>query len=179
MNARTTLGQAASAAWQARTPRERRLLALGVVVLMVGLLWRTLLAPAWQLWREAPLRQATLEAQTRHMLRMQAEVQQLQTPRRLERTQAVQWLHDSAARQLGPGAQLSPQGEELRVSLRAVPAQALAEWLAQAREQAQALPRQAQLQRQDPATTSQVAHHPEPPASGGPTWSGTLVLRLP
>lgn len=168
MSTWSELRQAAQTAWQQRAPRERRLLALGGAVLLLALLWSSLLAPAWRLWREAPQRQAQLEAQTRHMLHMQAEAQQLQAPRRLERAQALQWLSDSAREQLGKEVQLSPQGQELRVSLRAVPSTALAQWLAQARQQAQALPRQVQLQAQA-----------DGPAPEGHLWSGTLVLRLP
>lgn len=154
------------AAWRQRPVRERRLLILGAAVLLLAALWSLLLAPAWQLWREAPLRQATLEAQTRQMRQLQAEAKQLQAPRRVERAQALRLLGASASTLLGPDAQLTPQGDTLRVSLKAAPAAGLTQWLAQAREQALALPSQAQLRRQDNAASE-------------PTWSGTLLLRLP
>lgn len=169
MNRWQDLRTRANTAWQQRPARERRLLALGTVALLLVAVWTQLLAPAWQLWREAPLRQAALEAQTRQMLQLRAEAKALQAPRRVDREQALRLLGDSAASLLGPGAQLNPQGDSVRVSLKAAPAAGLAQWLAQAREQALALPSQAQLQqtpRQDSATTE-------------PSWSGHLLLRLP
>lgn len=172
--------QAAAAAWQQRAPRERRLLTLGAAVLLVAAVWSLLLAPAWRVWREAPARQASLQAQTRQMLQLQAEARQLQAPSRIERSQALKLLNDSASL-LGPKAQLSPQGDELRVTLQATPARGLAEWLAQAREKAQARPRLAQLQKQetDPATSQDPKTGAASSMAEGPTWSGTLVLQLP
>lgn len=172
--------QAAAAAWQQRAPRERRLLTLGAAVLLVAAVWSLLLAPAWRVWREAPARQASLQAQTRQILQLQAEARQLQAPSRIERSQALKLLNDSASL-LGPKAQLSPQGDELRVTLQATPARGLAEWLAQAREKAQARPRLAQLQKQetDPATSQDPKTGAASSMAEGPTWSGTLVLQLP
>lgn len=166
MSALTALRQSARAAWQQRAPRERRLLTLGAAVLLLALVWGQLIAPAWRVWREAPQRQAMLEAQTRQMRLWQAEAQQLQTPRRIAREEALRLLTASASQLLGPGAQLTPQGDAWRLSLQAAPAAGLAQWLAQAREQALALPSQAQLQRQDDKASE-------------PTWRGTLLLRLP
>ena len=165
MSLLSELRQSARVGWQQRAPRERYLLGLGAAVLL-ALVWSQLIAPAWRVWREAPQRQAMLEAQTRQMRQWQAEDQQLQAPRRIEREQALRLLTASAASLLGPGAQVTPQGDSLRISLQAAPAAGLAQWLAQAREQALALPSQAQLQRQDDKASE-------------PTWRGTLLLRLP
>ena len=178
----TQARQAAASAWQQRAPRERRLLTLGAAVLLVAVVWSLLLAPAWRVWREAPARQASLQAQTRQMLQLQAEARQLQAPNRIERSQALKLLSDSATL-LGPKAQLSPQGDELRVTLQATPARGLAEWLAQAREKAQARPRLAQLQKQDatdtPSSTGATPGDKSPDMANGPIWRGTLVLQLP
>jgi len=105
------LRQAATAAWQQRPPRERSLLALGAAVLLAAVLWSTLVTPAWRVWREAPARQASLEAQTRQMLQLQAEARQLQAPQRIDRATALQLLSSSAAELLGSEAQLTPQGK--------------------------------------------------------------------
>jgi general secretion pathway protein M len=61
----------------------------------------------------------------------------------------------------------------LRLSLQAAPAPALAQWLAQAREQAHTRPIQAQLQHNAPTATA--------PTTGDKPllWSGSLLLRLP
>ena len=166
MSAWHGLRSSARIAWQQHPARERRLLLLGAAVLLLALVWSQMIAPAWRVWREAPQRQALLEAQTRQMRQWQAEAQQLQTPRRIEREQALRLLTASATSLLGPGAQVTPQGDSLRISLQAAPAAGLAQWLAQAREQALALPSQAQLQRQDDKASE-------------PTWRGTLLLRLP
>lgn len=166
MSLLSELRQSARVGWQQRAPRERRLLGLGAAVLLLALVWSQLIAPAWRVWREAPQRQAMLEAQTRQMRQWQAEAQQLQTPRRIQREEALRLLTASATSLLGPGAQVTPQGDSLRIILQAAPAAGLAQWLAQAREQALALPSQAQLQRQDDKASE-------------PTWRGTLLLRLP
>lgn len=179
MSAWTALRQHLARTWQQRPARERRWLALGAIVLLAALVWSLLLAPAWRVWREAPARQARLEQQTRHMQQLQAEARQLQAPRRIERAQALQLLTSSGQRLLGPGALLQAQGEELRVTLKAAPAAGLAEWLTLAREQAQARPRLAQLEKQLPAETPppRPAQQPDSPSSA--SWSGTLVLSLP
>ena len=64
---------------------------------------------------------------------------------------------------------ISLQGDSATLSLQAAPAAALARWLSQARDNAQALPTQAQLQQINTAKTD----------SPEVTWRGSLVLRLP
>lgn len=159
--------------WQQRSARERSLLALALGVLVLAALWQWAFWPALATWRGAAERQSELDRQTRQMLQLQAEARQLKAPARLSRTQAVQALERSAAELLGPDAQLLLQGDQLRVTLTAAPAPALARWLSLAREQAQALPQAAQLQQTSPT----------PPPAGGKTpdvlWRGQLTLRLP
>ena len=71
--------------------------------------------------------------------------------------------------ELGPNARISLQGNSATLSLQAAPAAALARWLSLARDNAQALPTQAQLQQVSPTKTD----------SPEVTWRGSLVLRLP
>ena len=156
------------AAWARRSPREQQLLGMGVWVLGLAALWMLALAPALRTWQEAPARQALLDAQSQRMRQLQAQAQSLQKPVALSRPDAAKWLEKSLA-ELGPNARISLQGETATLSLQAAPAAALARLLSQARDNAQALPTQAQLQ------------HASPP---GPdrwdaTWRGSLVLRLP
>jgi general secretion pathway protein M len=62
------------------------------------------------------------------------------------------------------------------VQLKAVPAPTLANWLTQARTQAQALPVEAHLTRGNaPATNNASA----PVANSAVAWDGSLVLSLP
>ena len=80
----------------------------------------------------------------------------------------AKWLEKNL-NELGPNARISLQGETATLSLQAAPATALARWLSQARDNAQALPTQAQLQQVSPTKTD----------SPELTWRGSLVLRLP
>lgn len=159
-------------AWRQRPARERRLLLSLALLLALLALWQGAIAPAWTTWRLAPVRQAEIEAQTRQMLQWQAEAKQLQAPARLARSAAIGLLQEGAERLLGPGVQLQPQGDLLQVTLKAAPAEGLAQWLSLARDKAQALPQQAQLQRQPAAGTAQAP-------SNDPIWQGRLLMRLP
>ena len=169
--------------WTARQPRERRLLMLAAWLIGTALAWQIALAPALQTWRDAPDRQAALDAQTTQMLLWQAQAKGLQAHAPLPRSEALQRLESSAAQWLGPDARVSLQGEQVRITLKAAPADGLSRWLAQARSQAQALPVQAQLQRATPANPALgTPAAPSTPASTTPgataLWSGTLVLGL-
>ena len=156
------------AAWARRNPREQLLLGLGAWVMGLAVLWTLALAPALQTWQEAPARQALLDAQSQRMRELQMQAQSLQKPAAISRTDATLWLEKNLA-ELGPKARISLQGESASLSLQAAPAAALARWLSQARENAQALPTQAQLQQvSDPDQDNNEA-----------TWRGNLVLRLP
>jgi general secretion pathway protein M len=156
------------AAWTRRSPREQRLLVIGIWLLGLTVLWVLALAPALRTWQEAPARQALLDTQTQRMRQLQAQAQGLQKPAAISRTDAAMWLQKNLA-ELGPNARISLQGDTATLSLQAAPAAALARWLSQARDNAQALPTQAQLQQASPAGA-------DSPAA---TWRGSLVLRLP
>ena len=155
-------------AWARRSPREQQLLGIGFWVLSLAALWMLALAPALRTWQEAPARQALLDTQSQRMRQLQAQAQSLQKPAALSRADAAKWLEKSLT-ELGPNARISLQGETATLSLQAAPAAALARWLSQARDNAQALPTQAQLQHASPPG----------PDSLDATWRGSLVLRLP
>lgn len=198
----TALRSAAQQAWAGRTARERLLLGWGAAVLTLAALWSLAWAPAWRTWQEAPARQAQLDAQTQRMQQLQAQAQSLQKPQALSRSDAVQWLEQNLTT-LGPLAQVQVQGERATLRVQAAPAQAMAQWLRLARENAQALPEQAQLQRTSlpaagpakgpavrqatrssaAASVSAPALAPAPAPSGSGSsevlWQGTVVLRLP
>lgn len=160
----------AHALWQQRSPRERLWLGMGAVVMALALVWRVGLAPALHTWQEAPARQALLDQQSQHMRRLQAQAQSLQKPQAISRSDAIQWL-ESHLSELDPNAKISLQAEHMQVSLQAAPADKLAHWLTQAREQAHARPAQAQLQ--------QIAAPSTASAADNAVLSGNLLLRLP
>ena len=140
---RQTLAQLGQA-WNQRNPRERFLLTLGAVLLAFVVLWSVALAPALQTWREAPARQAQLDAQSQKMLELQAQANNLKNKPPITRADAIQWLEKSLAT-LGPGAKINVQDERATLSLEAASPEALASWLNMARERALILPIQAQL----------------------------------
>jgi general secretion pathway protein M len=182
----STARQAWLTFWRARAARERRLLLLAALLIGAALVWQITVAPALQTWQEAPAKQAALDAQTTRLLQLQAQAKGLQNTPPPSRTAALQALESSAAQWLGPDARVSLQGEQVRVTLKATPAEGLSRWLAQARSQAQALPVQAQLQRStapQPAPASTPASNPSPTPTSVVTpaaayWSGSLVLSL-
>lgn len=183
---RKGLRHALRQAWSERSAREQQLLSLAAGVILLAALWTWALAPAWRTWQEAPERQARLDAQTQHMRQLQAQARSLQKASPVTRAEAIQWL-ESSTRDLGPGAKIQWQGDNATLSVEAAPAAALARWLSQARENAQALPLQARLQHsQVPAKASGTATA-GPSAAAGPAspdkaaavhWRGTVVLRL-
>ena len=95
------------------------------------------------------------------LLAYSAQAQALQQRPVLSRDEALRTLQ-SLSQPLGKQLELTVQGERVSVQIKAMPAQALAQWLNQARTQAQALPQEAHWVRQS-----------------GTQWDGTLVLRLP
>jgi general secretion pathway protein M len=105
------------------------------------------------------------------MLALQTQAQALQTRVPLSRDEALRQLQS-----LTPNAQiqLNVQGERVSVQLKAVPAATLAQWLSQARSQAQALPVEAHLTRSNASGTN-----PNPNPNAPVTWDGNLVLSLP
>jgi general secretion pathway protein M len=116
--------------------------------------------------RDSDNRRTQIGLQQAHMIALQNQAQALQARTPLSRDEALRNLQG-----LTPGAQiqLNVQGERVAVQLKAVPAPALANWLAQARTQAQALPVEAHLTRNQAAATGNAAV----------VWDGSLVLSLP
>lgn len=167
-------GQALQSTWGQRSDREQQLLGAGAAVLVLAVLWWVALAPALRTWQQAPARQAALDAQTRQMQQLQAQALALKKPLAITRAQALRWLETHIPTGLGPQAQWRLQGDRLSVTLSGTTPAQLAAWLAQAREQAQALPVQAQLQ-QMPAPPAAKAAGTDSPV----LWGGSVLLSLP
>lgn len=153
------------ARWARLDARERRLLLLGTGVVALALLWWVALAPALHTLRGAPQQHQRLDGQLERMRQLQAQAQALQNRPRVSPAEAARALEQSVREQLGAHAQLQIQGNQVSVTVKSLPAPALALWLSQARSGAHASVTQARLLRDSAAA----------PAS----WSGTLVLALP
>lgn len=170
-------------AWQARwaglAPRERQALSLATGTIALALAWWVLLAPALQTLRAAPAQHAALDQQLQRMQRLEAEALRLQAdlpPPTAESPGALlaprpdlqRSLQESVSSQLGPGARLVLQGERAQLTLKNIPAPALAAWLGQARQNLKVSTVEMRL-----TVTA------GPASAGEPHWDGSLVLALP
>jgi general secretion pathway protein M len=160
--------RALAARWHALNPREQTLLRSAAFLSGLALLWWLALAPALGTLRQAENQHQALETQWQQMQGLQAEARALQAEPRIGHDDALRALETSVRQSLGASAQLQVTGDRATLSLRSVPAGALAQWLAQARVNARAIPAEARLTR-SPATA----------AAGPASWDGTLVLNLP
>lgn len=153
---------AMKAQWGKLAPREQRLV-LGAVLLVGGaLLWWLAIAPAVRTLRAAPALHASLDVQLQQMRSLQTQAQALQSQPRLAPDDAMRALELTIRQRLGTTARYSIAGERVTVTLTGATPEALAQWLAQARVNARALPGEARLKRT---------------ANG--LWDGTLVMTLP
>jgi general secretion pathway protein M len=151
--------------WRGLAERERIGVALALSAVLLTLLWWLALAPALQTLGSAGTEAALLESRLQAMRGLRAQAQALQAQPKVGRDEAQRALESSVSQRLGASAQLSVQGERATLVLKAASPEALAQWLAQARVNARALPSEARLQRS--ANTTAVS------------WDGTLVLALP
>ena len=111
--------------------------------------------------------------QLQHMQALASEAQQLQAQPRTSPQDAARALQASVTATLGAGAKLALSGDRATLTLQGVQADALANWLAQARNNARAVPQEAHLTRS--ANPRQGNGAPTPTVR----WDGTLVLSLP
>lgn len=156
------------AAWARLAPRERRLVVLATSVVALALLWLLALSPALRTLRQAEVQRAELAAEAQRMQQLQSEAAALKALPKLGHDEAVRALEAAVKQRLGASAQMSMVGDRANVVLKQAPADALAQWLADARANARANPVEARLTRAGDN------------APGAPVlWSGTLSLSLP
>jgi general secretion pathway protein M len=157
---------------QSLPPKDRqRLLALTLVLLAL-ILWTWQISPALQTLRDMPAQLAQLQDQTQQLKLMQAQAQALQKSPRVQAKDARTLLQKVATENLDNGARLNIEGSRATLTISRVSAESLAQFLALARTQAQALPIEAQLQK----FTDAAATKTNTPAD---LWRGTLILSLP
>lgn len=146
--------------WRSVSPREQRWVLLAGGLTALALLWGLAMAPALAVLKAAPAQHQALDAQLQHMQRLQAQAKALQAQPVLSVDEARQAL-EAALVPIGAGAQMTTQGDRVTVTLKAVSASALAQWLATVRQNAHTAPVEARLVR-NPAGS----------------WDGTLLLNL-
>ena len=151
------------ARWQALAPREKSLTGAALAVVAVALLWWLAVAPALKVMKTAPAQRSALDAQLQQMQNLATDAKGLQALPKIKTADAARALEALVKQRLGATAQMSLAGGQATISLTSARADALAEFLGQARATANALPSQARLRR----------------SSNPDTWDGTLVLQLP
>ena len=160
------------ARWQAFSPRDQRVLSALAGVIGVLIFISLAITPALNTLRDSDNRRSQIAQQEAQMLALQAQAQALQTSTFLSRDEALRQLQSITPNKY---MQLQAQGSRVSVQVKAMPAADLALWLAQARQQAQTLPTEAQLKRN--AASSAVAT--SSPSAATTVWDGNLVLSLP
>lgn len=195
--------EALQARWQAwwpeLAPREQRMVLIAGALVALALIWWVALAPALRTLASAPAAHAELDAQLQQMAALQIQAKALQSQPRANREDALRALETSVRQGLGPNAQIqvagAGAGEGVLVTLRATPADGLAQWLAEARGNARAVPREVHLTRTQggaPVTGRSAGAFPSGPGAANAAaanaaaaadtrvrWDGTLVMNLP
>lgn len=159
------------ARWNATSPREQRWLIVALSLVLLALLWWLAIAPALSTLKVAKAQRAELSAQLLKMQRMQAQAKALQAQPRLALEDARHLL-EASVKPLGTSAKLAIAGERATLSVRGASADALAQWLVQARLNAHAVPAQVRLQR------SAASPDRATPTGQASTWDGTLLMVL-
>jgi general secretion pathway protein M len=154
--------QALRARWNALAGREKMLVGTAAGVVLLALVWWVAIGPALSTLRTADQQRRTLDAQLQRMTSLQAQAKAMQSQPKQGREEAMRQLELSIRQRLGTSARTVIAGDRVTVTLSGTPADAFAQWLAQARTAARAVPGEAHLTRN---------------ANG--TWDGTLVLNLP
>jgi general secretion pathway protein M len=154
--------EALHARWTALAPREKLMVGAAAAVVLIAIVWMIAIGPALSTLRSADEQRRALDTQLQRMVALQAQAQSMQAQPRQNRDEALRQLELSTRQRLGTTGRMVISGDRVTVTLTATPADALAQWLTQARVNAHALPGEAHLTRD----------------SGG-AWEGSLVLALP
>lgn len=175
--------------WASLARREQSMLLAASLVVGLALLWWVALAPALQTLRAADAQHAQVDAQLQAMRSLAAEATALRAQRTLSYEEALRNLENSVKQTFGAGAALSVSDSRASLTLKGVSADALAQWLSQARINARVVPSEARLQRSNASGTTGSATSAASPAKGASaatgtaptpvTWDGVLVLALP
>lgn len=146
--------------WATMAPRERRMVQMVGLVVVVLLLVMVGLRPAWRTLSVMPERMQAIESELETMRRLAQESQVLRQRPPVPPMQAEAALR-SASERLGGTARLSLQAERATLTFTDIPGEALADWLQEARGAARARVTEAEVQ----------------PAAMG-AYSGSITLAL-
>jgi general secretion pathway protein M len=147
--------------WNSLAAREKASLRLVAVVLGLALLWWLLIAPALRTLGKAPAQHQSLDAQLQKVQLLQSQAEALRAlPQVSQQTQLR--MVELTLKPLGKDAQLQITGSQASVTLKQIPAEALADWLHQLRTQVRISPAEIRLSRNAMA----------------PTWDGTVLFRF-
>ncbi|MBS0508005.1 MAG: type II secretion system protein M [Proteobacteria bacterium] len=156
--------------WASLAPREQSLVLAAGAVLGLALLWWLALAPALAQLKSSSARHAALDAELQQMQGLQGEALHLKAMPRPTSNETLPALWRSLPQQLGHATQMTTAGDRATITLKAVPAASLAQWLAQVRSTTRAVPTEARLVRSPAAAGA---------ANAPALWDGTLTLALP
>lgn len=155
------------ARWLALSSRERLGLSWAGALFLGVIAWQGLIAPAANTLNKTQTQHLAMAQSLSQMQALKAQAEVLQQRSSLSNESALKALQGLSPSGSGSAIQINPQGDRVLVNFKAVPADVLAQWLQQARAQAQALPSEVHLTRATNATNAT------------PQWDGNLVLVLP
>ena len=172
--------------WQGLNARERLLVSVLLGLFGVWLFVSIAISPALRTLNASESQRAEVAQQVVQMRALQQRAQELQKTKPLSRDESIRSLQ-SITPTGNPALQMTIQGDRVMVQLKNLSASQLANWLAQARSNAQALPDEVHISR---SVTSSVNSSTSLSASSGGnatidstnainSWDGQIILRLP
>ena len=172
--------------WQGLNARERLLVSVLLGLFGVWLFVSIAISPALRTLNASESQRAEVAQQVVQMRALQQRAQELQRTKPLSRDESLRSLQ-SITSPGNPALQMTVQGDRVMVQLKNLSASQLANWLAQARSNAQALPDEVHISR---SVTSSLNSSTSLSASSGGnatnnstnatnSWDGQIILRLP
>jgi len=171
--------------WQGLNARERLLVSVFFGLFGIWLFVSIAISPALRTLNSAQQQRAEVAQQVLQMRALQQRAQELQKTKPFSRDESLRSLQ-SITPPGNPALQMTVQGDRVMVQLKNLSASQLANWLAQARSNAQALPDEVHISR---SATSSVSSSSVSALSGvnatsnstnaTTAWDGQIILRLP
>lgn len=172
--------------WQGLNARERLLVSVLLGLFGVWLFVSIAISPALRTLNASESQRAEVAQQVVQMRALQQRAQELQRTKPLSRDESIRSLQ-SITPTGNPALQMTIQGDRVMVQLKNLSASQLANWLAQARNNAQALPDEVHISRSfsssvsasTSVSASSGVNAPSNSSNATTTWDGQIILRLP